>query len=206
MKRSKKRRRRTVLYLASVFFFTVCVFTGIQRWIRPTVETRLIYQAKTYAVAALEETVRQELEQMDLSYGRLVRVSREEGRVVSLETDTVLLNQIKSRITQAAVRKMEKLSDYRLTVPLGSVSGIDLFSGKGPKVRFLLQPQTAVESQILQQFQSAGVNQTQHRIYLQLDVEIEAVIPGFSAKTSVQTQVELAQTVIVGEVPQFYAS
>ena len=45
MKRSKKRRRRTVLYLASVFFFTVCVFTGIQRWIRPTVETRLIYQA-----------------------------------------------------------------------------------------------------------------------------------------------------------------
>ena len=206
MKRSIKRRRRTVLYLASVFFFTVCVFTGIQRWIRPTVETRLIYQAKTYAVAALEETVRQELEQMDLSYGRLVRVSREEGRVVSLETDTVLLNQIKSRITQAAVRKMEKLSDYRLTVPLGSVSGIDLFSGKGPKVRFLLQPQTAVESQILQQFQSAGVNQTQHRIYLQLDVEIEAVIPGFSAKTSVQTQVELAQTVIVGEVPQFYAS
>ena len=206
MKRSKKRRRRTVLYLASVFFFTVCVFTGIQRWIRPTVETRLIYQAKTYAVAALEETVRQELEQMDLSYGRLVRVSREEGRVVSLETDTVLLNQIKSRITQAAVRKMEKLSDYRLTVPLGSVSGIDLFSGEGPKVRFLLQPQTAVESQILQQFQSAGVNQTQHRIYLQLDVEIEAVIPGFSAKTSVQTQVELAQTVIVGEVPQFYAS
>lgn len=206
MKRSKKRRRRNVLYLASVFFFTVCVFTGIQRWIRPTVETRLIYQAKTYAVAALEETVRQELEQMDLSYGRLVRVSREEGRVVSLETDTVLLNQIKSRITQAAVRKMEKLSDYRLTVPLGSVSGIDLFSGKGPKVRFLLQPQTAVESQILQQFQSAGVNQTQHRIYLQLDVEIEAVIPGFSAKTSVQTQVELAQTVIVGEVPQFYAS
>lgn len=206
MKRSKNRRRRTVLYLASVFFFTVCVFTGIQRWIRPTVETRLIYQAKTYAVAALEETVRQELEQMDLSYGRLVRVSREEGRVVSLETDTVLLNQIKSRITQAAVRKMEKLSDYRLTVPLGSVSGIDLFSGKGPKVRFLLQPQTAVESQILQQFQSAGVNQTQHRIYLQLDVEIEALIPGFSAKTSVQTQVELAQTVIVGEVPQFYAS
>lgn len=206
MKRSKKRRRRNVLYLASVFFFTVCVFTGIQRWIRPTVETRLIYQAKTYAVAALEETVRQELEQVDLSYGRLVRVSREEGRVVSLETDTVLLNQIKSRITQAAVRKMEKLSDYRLTVPLGSVSGIDLFSGKGPKVRFLLQPQTAVESQILQQFQSAGVNQTQHRIYLQLDVEIEAVIPGFSAKTSVQTQVELAQTVIVGEVPQFYAS
>ena len=206
MKRSKKRRRRTVLYLASVFFFTVCIFTGIQRWIRPTVQTRLIYQAKTYAVTALEETVRQELEQMDLSYGRLVRVSREEGRVVSLETDTVLLNQIKSRITQAAVRKMEKLSDYRLTVPLGSVSGIDLFSGKGPKVRFLLQPQTAVESQILQQFQSAGVNQTQHRIYLQLDVEIEAVIPGFSAKTSVQTQVELAQTVIVGEVPQFYAS
>ena len=206
MKRSKNRRRRTVLYLASVFFFTVCIFTGIQRWIRPTVQTRLIYQAKTYAVAALEETVRQELEQMDLSYGRLVRVSREEGRVVSLETDTVLLNQIKSRITQAAVRKMEKLSDYRLTVPLGSVSGIDLFSGKGPKVRFLLQPQTAVESQILQQFQSAGVNQTQHRIYLQLDVEIEALIPGFSAKTSVQTQVELAQTVIVGEVPQFYAS
>lgn len=206
MKRSIKRRRRNVLYLASVFFFTVCVFTGIQRWIRPTVQTKLIYQAKTYAVTALEETVRQELEQMDLSYGRLVRVSREEGRVVSLETDTVLLNQIKSRITQAAVRKMEKLSDYRLTVPLGSVSGIDLFSGKGPKVRFLLQPQTAVESQILQQFQSAGVNQTQHRIYLQLNVEIEAVIPGFSAKTSVQTQVELAQTVIVGEVPQFYAS
>lgn len=206
MKRSIKRRRRTVLYLASVFFFTVCVFTGIQRWIRPTVETRLVYQAKTYAVAALEETVRQELEQMDLSYGRLVRVYREEGRVVSLETDTVLLNQIKSRITQAAVRKMEKLSDYRLTVPLGSVSGIDLFSGEGPKVRFLLQPQTAVESQILQQFQSAGVNQTQHRIYLQLNVEIEAMIPGFSAKTSVQTQVELAQTVIVGEVPQFYAS
>ncbi|MBQ1238053.1 MAG: sporulation protein YunB, partial [Oscillospiraceae bacterium] len=60
--------------------------------------------------------------------------------------------------------------------------------------------------QILQQFQSAGVNQTQHRIYLQLNVEIEAMIPGFSAKTSVQTQVELAQTVIVGEVPQFYAS
>lgn len=56
------------------------------------------------------------------------------------------------------------------------------------------------------EFSQAGVNQTLHRIYLQIDMEISAVLPGFSMQTKVSTNMELGQTVIVGEVPEFFGN
>ena len=205
MRKRFNRRHRILWYSVPIFLLITLMGGLLQRWIRPAVETRLVYQAKTYVTVALEQVVLQELEKMELSCDAVSRITREEGKVLSVETDVVLLNRLKSKITQSAAQQLQQLSQYELTLPLGAVLGIDMLANQGPDISFALQPQTAIVSEIGQEFSSAGVNQTLHRIYLQLEVQVAAAIPGFSAETRVRTQTELAHTLIVGEVPQFLA-
>lgn len=102
------------------------------------------------------------------------------GKVTALQADTVLLNQIKSAVTEQVGERLQDLSSHDLSIPLGSLTGVKIFSGRGPSISFRLMPEGVVMTNLYHEFFQAGVNQTLHRIYLQIDMEISAVLPGFS--------------------------
>ena len=207
MLRAKRRKMKKIFFRAGLFFLLLSLILGIRSWITPTIEEKLSYQARVLVTAAVNQTVAEELERMGVTYHQMVRLTRDgTGKVTALQADTVLLNQIKSAVTEQVGERLQDLSSHDLSIPLGSLTGVKIFSGRGPSISFRLMPEGVVMTNLYHEFSQAGVNQTLHRIYLQIDMEISAVLPGFSMQTKVSTNIELGQTVIVGEVPEFFGN
>lgn len=111
---------------------------------------------------------------------------------------------MRSEIVQEVIRQTDALDAAQLGIPLGSLTGLVYASEWGPAIPVRILSVAAADGAFRNEFTSAGINQTLHRIMLDITVEIRLIIPGGTAETRVQTSVSLAETVIVGEVPQAY--
>ena len=208
MMRAKKRKKLKMLFrVGMVLCLLFFLIWGIHSWISPTIEEKLSYQAKNLVTEAVNKTVSEELKRMGITYHQMIQLTRDgTGKVTALQADPVLLNQIKSSITEQTMNRLKELSSNKLSIPLGSLTGWNILSGKGPPVAFRLMPESVVNINLYHEFSQAGINQTLHRVYLQIDMEISAIIPGFSMQTEVSTNMEMGQTVIVGEVPGYFGA
>ena len=83
--------------------------------------------------------------------------------------------------------------------------GWQLLAGRGPDIHLQIVPASFVESEVVDTLESAGINQTQHRVCIRFTVEMSAILPGYSTSVDVTDEVCVAQTLIVGQVPEFYA-
>ena len=103
-----------------------------------------------------------------------------------------------------AQEKLDALENQSVSVPLGSALGVALLSGMGPDIRVSILPVGAVVTQFSTEFTSAGINQTKHQIVLNIEVYVSILLPGFTADTQVSNAVTVAETIIVGSVPDTY--
>lgn len=161
-------------------------------------------KARTLAVTVLNETV-EEVVQQGLSYDSLVRVTRDgAGQVRLLQADAAAMNHLAARVSALAQEKLDSTENRAVQVPLGSALGLTLFGGAGPKLRVQVLPVGAIASRFDTEFQSAGINQTRHRILLTMTATVKLVIPTGAKTVEASTQVAVAESIIVGEVPQSF--
>ena len=209
MRRQQKRKKgrfgkaaKAVLALAAA----VVVLVELDHAVRPVVITMAQYQARVSSILAINEAVLQELEDEQISYEDLVTITRDEtGAVTSVETDAAAINRVKAQLTDAVSAHLAALELEEVEVPLGTLLGWQIFAGRGPTIRFQVVPASFVESNITSTLESAGINQTQHKILMEFTVEMSAIIPGYTTSVQVNTQVSIADTLIIGAVPEFYA-
>ena len=179
----------------------------IDAQIRPVIESMTAYQAKVLAVRAMNEAMARELQKGSYSYGDLVAVTRgPDGEVKSIEADMAAINGLKTRMGEGIVSSLELGENRRISLPLGTLMGNQFTSGRGPKIEIRVVPAGAVSTRIYNQFASAGINQTLHQIMLEATVQMAAVLPGYSVQTETVTNYCIAETIIVGGIPQGYAS
>ncbi|MBR4081715.1 MAG: sporulation protein YunB [Clostridia bacterium] len=161
-------------------------------------------KARTLAVTVLNETV-EEVVQEGLSYDSLVRVITDDrGQVRLLQADTTAMNHLAARVSALAQSKLDSAENRAVQVPLGSALGLTLFAGAGPKLRVQVLPVGAIASRFDTEFQAAGINQTRHRILLTMTATVKLVIPTGAKTVEASTQVAVAESIIVGEVPQSF--
>lgn len=190
------------------FFWLAALAGGL--WLldsqtRPVIQTMAAYQARVFATQAMNQAVQQVLDRQQLDYESLVQLSYDQqGQVASIQTDMLRLNQLKADITQAVSQRMQLLKTQSVQVPLGTLLGGQLLSGRGPQVEFKILPAGYTLSSIENSFDSAGINQTRHQLLLDVQVGIVAIIPGYTVSTQVNTNFCLAETVIVGTVPEAF--
>ena len=173
--------------------------------VRPVVKAYAGYQARVYATRAIDEAVLEVLSREGVSYDKLVHIDRgESGEVIALQADTVAINRLKSLLTAEISDRLEGMERQEIRVNIGTLSGFQFLAGRGPAVSFHLAPAGYARADLSNAFDSAGVNQTRHQIMLEVESNITAVIPAYSVTTQVTTGVVLAETVIVGGVPEAY--
>ena len=97
------------------------------------------------------------------------------------------------------------LGEQGITIPLGTVLGIPLFAGKGPKLTLRFTPAGAVQSSFESAFADAGINQTIHKITLRLTATVRIILPGESHTVTISSVATIAESIIVGDVPSTYA-
>lgn len=206
------RRRRMEFRLkgwAKLLLFLLVLFLiliEIDLQLRPVITTMAEYQCRVISILAMNEAVMDELEEEPDISEKLVAVeTREDGTVVSVEINSVEINRLQARLTDAVTNRLLGIQKQDIGIPLGTLTGWQLLAGRGPEVHLQILPASFVETEIVDSLETAGINQTQHRIFIKFQVEMSAILPGYSTNVTVENQVCVAQTLIIGEVPQFYA-
>ncbi len=129
----------------------------------------------------------------------------ESGQILAVTTDMNQMNQLKASILQ---RVQEQLGEHLDTgVPLGTLLGSELLHGRGPNIPVRLSLSGNVTADFESTFESAGINQTKHRICLRVHASIYSFLPpAYNGTTEITTDIPVAETVIIGEVPQLMAN
>lgn len=172
--------------------------------------TPIIKKVNTYECHAavsdiINKAVTAELERENADYSSMVKLVRDEhGAVCSVETRTMTINRLKTGISERIERELDRMSDIKVMIPVGNLTGLTLLHGKGFDVGMTVSPVGYAKTSIISQFEEAGINQTLHRIIVEISVVTDAVIPGVSARVPVSTSITAAETVIVGAVPDAY--
>lgn len=161
-------------------------------------------RGRQLAVEAINKAVR-EVMQSGIGYKDLVQVTQDnQGRVTMIQANTLLMNDIASRAALQVQRNLQALGNEGVELPLGSALGIGLFSGSGPRIRVNVVPVGSVATRFSTAFESAGINQTRHQISLMTNTQVRIVIPTGANTVQVEASVPVAESIIVGEVPQTY--
>ena len=201
---SKKVRR------LSFFLIPLAVLAGLfilfTRNLSPILISMAEARARQLAVEAMNRAIAEVMDS-SVTYTDLMRVSHDSsGRVSMLEANATLMNEIASAAALTAQSKLDTLADEGVGLPLFAALVIDLFSGAGPIIRVSITPVGAVSTRFVTSFESAGINQTRHEISLEASVVMRIVIPAGADSVSVSTYVPIAESIIVGSVPESYVS
>lgn len=127
-----------------------------------------------------------------------------EGRVTAVKSDMGQVNRMRAELLTVLVADLNDLREQEFGIPVGTLTGSGLLSGRGPSIPVRILSVAAVDSSFENTFTSAGINQTVHRIVLRVGVDVGVLLPGYTTTTRVESTINVAETVIVGEVPNSY--
>ena len=113
-------------------------------------------------------------------------------------------NRLQTDILDIILTRLAEVSDTELSIPLGTLTGSALLAGRGPRINVRMESVGSSSAHFENAFASAGINQTKHQIMLNVDVSVSILLPGFTTATKVSNAFTVAETVIVGAVPDTY--
>lgn len=173
---------------------------------KPVIIEMAVAQSENIASAIIENAIVTILYENDITYSSLVDVEKDkDGRVVTVKADTIKMNMLKSKIGAEISNDILETDSREISIPLGTIIGISALSGKGPKIKTTVTLASNVTSTINNSFTSSGINQTLHEIYVNVNATVYVIMPKNSATAEVDSNYCIAQTVIIGTVPETFA-
>lgn len=188
----------TLLLAAAMSVFLISL---LELRLRPVAEQLASRQVNNQVTAHLNRA----LSSMETDYSGLVTIQRAaDGSITAVTSDMEKMNEIRTKAVQESLDAIAAIDVHTLGVPLGSLFDFDLLWAKGPVIEVHSLVAGTVTTHIRSDFQSAGINQTLHRVMLDVSVPLTVLLPGSRGETEVAVTVCVAETVIVGRVPQTY--
>lgn len=194
-----------LITLAVALVVAASVIALLENKLRPVVAEIAAAQAQNNMTAVVENAVTADLAARQVSYVDFVTIQRDEGgAITALTTDMARMNLLRSELTAAILEALKGVDVSDVQVPLGSLFDLEPLWAKGPALKAKAMTVGTVRAEFDSQFTSAGVNQTLHRIWLEVDVPMTLLLPGGEVETALHTRLCVAETVIVGKVPDTY--
>lgn len=207
MMTSKTRKffRRLGIKLIALALILIGLFFIADLSFRPIVETINAYECHERVSRIINGAVLAEIERGGADYSTLVNLTtNNDGEVISVESNVMNINRLKTEVAERIEREIERLSAINIGIPIGTLTGVQFLHGRGFNIGMSVQPIGYATTSIISEFTSAGLNQTLHRIVIEINADVDAIIPGFSTRVPVTTSIVAAETVIVGRVPDAY--
>lgn len=138
------------------------------------------------------------------TYSNLTDIRRDaHGTITSINANAVAMNTLAVQVSSRAQFYLSALGNDGIPVPLGTFSGIPFLVGRGWPVKLNLKLVGAVNCNFDSEFKTAGINQTEHKITLRSVALVDVILPFCSKRTNVEVEMLFADSIIVGEVPEF---
>ena len=201
--RDRKAVARTVGFFLIVTLLAVLIYASLQ--MRPLVERMAVTRVENTVNRIVSEAVDEAITSGKLSYDRLISFEKDaDGRITAVHSNMAAFNQLQAEILDIVLARIEQVSARELSIPIGSLTGTPLLAGRGPRIRMRMESIGSSSAEFQNQFETGGINQTRHQIILEINVSVSILLPGFTTATKVSSAVTVAETVIVGAVPESY--
>ena len=205
LSQKQKMFRKILLVLLSVVLAVVVFF---ELTVRDRLELVIIAEIETVAHTAINNAVNDYIKENKEISNNLIAISKDDGNNInSISENTYNTNLFKTEITDKAQKYIDDIMRKDgIDVKLGNFTGLVILSELGPYIHFNIESSPTVSCEIISTFESAGVNQTIHHIELEVFVDIYIGNPIRIESVSFTTKYEIAQTIIVGDIPSAYGT
>lgn len=180
----------------------LCAVRVTERALRPVLAAAARYQVRSQVTAAVEQWAARDLQERGVDYSDFMTITRNEtGEITALSADMARLNLLRAELSAHLLERLED-SQLELTVPVGSLLPLEPTWARGPELHLRALALGTASAEFESEFTSAGINQTRHRLWLELSVPVTVLLPGGGEELTVDSRLCVAETVIVGRVPQ----
>lgn len=187
----------------AVIMIAAITATLIIKSINPIIDKLCINEAQNIATTIANRQATNIMQ--NYSYDDLITVVRDkDNNITMIQANTKTINGIISEIPIKILDDFKDNSNSNIYIYLGSLLGLKTFSGAGPKITAKIANTSNIKTTLKSEFTSAGINQTLHRIYLEINLDVSILTPYNSINTNITDEVLLAESVIIGNVPSSY--
>lgn len=187
-----------LIIVIAIFNVTIVLF---DERIMPSVIEMSTMMAKSQTLDIINKKS-VEILSKDFKYDEMIKIEKnDEGNIILVQADTVKLNYIAAELAIECNKELNEMKNTEIKVPLGWVSDKSIFYRFGPKITVEIEPMGNVNTSYESKFESAGINQTRHKIYLNITAKIRLKLPLRNQDVEVSAQIPVSDTIIVGKIP-----
>lgn len=199
---AKKKIKKTMPVFTIILIAVITCFS-LWNFINPIFEN--LCEDKTKSIATLitnEETTNI---MKKYNYENFFKIEKDEkGNVQMINANVLKINQVTSDIAINIQKRIDENQNKSIYISLGAITGIKYLSGFGPRIRVKIATTGNVETDLRSEFISLGINQTMHKVYLDIKTNVNILTSFKTIQKSIENQVLIAENVIVGNIPSTY--
>ena len=201
-----RRKRKGKIFFFS-FLIILCVAAILMnQTMKPLIRTLATSRAESMATITINDAVTAVMTEQQVEYSDLVTISyNADGLVTSVKINSVAANQLQADLSNSISDRLNQMERKQISIPLGTITGIDFLAGRGPKMKLYINLTGSTSIKLVSDFYTAGINQVCHRIDLDVTANIYIIMAGQSTSTQIHSNINIAETVIVGMIPEIYA-
>lgn len=197
--------RKCIRIIAFLCVFAVILFLFLRSRYRDVIEELAHTQVMNTTSDLTNDAIAKQIADGVIQYDRIVYFEKDlDGRITALKTNMSEVNRLKTDILNIINDEILALDTSDIGIPLGSLFLPELLSGKGPAIPVHILSIRNSDANFLSHFSQAGINQTLHQLTMEVSVDVAVLVLGRTKSFTVTSEVVVAETVIVGAVPETY--
>lgn len=202
--KKKKKTKKLYIFLAMFLMLIICFSFFLNGVVYPVVIEYAEAKVNNMTVNAVNRAIISVFGE-NTSYSDFVTINTDsQGNVQYIEANALNINKIAQQTAEKSRIELDAIGEEVLRIPVGSLTGSPLFTGYGPVISVKILTAGSVICRFKSQFTGAGINQTRHRIYIEVNANMDIVLP--SSRKNIESKVEIfiAEAIIAGKVPDAF--
>ncbi len=189
--------------IVAIIAIAIVTANHIIQAIEPIMDKQCTTIAKSIATKISNEQAT--IVMSNYEYGDLCNVSKDSnGNITMISANVITVNEIISDVAIKIQEELNKEKNNSYNIRLGTLTGLKLLAGTGPNINIKIEVIGNLDTDLRSKFESAGINQTLHRLYLQVECNAIILTPYSTKEEKIVNQVLLAEAVIIGTTPNTY--
>lgn len=182
-----------IIFNLGIYFFNKIVFPSVLKISETMIKSKTIEKISETSIELFND---------EFNYDEMIIINRDnEGNINLIQANTVKLNYLASKLSVECNKTLQSMGEVGMKVPLGWISKNSAFYRLGPKINVKIEPIGNMNVTYESKFESAGINQTRHTIYLKVESKIRIAVPFQNKEIDVLCEIPVSETIIVGKIP-----
>lgn len=198
-------KKRKIIKIFIIILIIVIVLRMMLKYIDPMFEK--ICEEKAKSLTTIITNEQSTIVMNKYQYEELYKIEKDEqGNIVIIQANIAPMNNLMSDLAENIQNEFDKVERTKIKIPLGSLTGTYLLSGAGPDISIQVVIVGSIDTNVKSEFINQGINQTLHRVYVDLNCRMKILTPLKSFEKEISNQVIIAEHIIVGSIPDSYYS